>query len=327
MSSLLDFKRIARARAYTAHYRNEENPFGILSSVHPLHPMRKMETIRVGSLAEMQTIVPVGLTLRGQNKTREELIYILTGGNKPEIDIYASDDAQGIFPIVATVLVAEETFNTPEVGRAIIELLWRKVDAIEAIIWWYVFTGNGYYLSLPNPAESFREIFAFGRAFLMRVNPEMFFEVLMTPRSYGAMLLDNAAGANQDTSYTEHQIAAGLITPIPVAMNYRPITDGGSYNDERIVIYPLSFARACKRYIYEVEHIDKVRDATEDRNMYRVTCERYLSPIFPYDYYFEDDGRHVIPAAVLSVWDAINSIQSKYGPGAIANLDYIARVV
>ena len=327
MSSFGSFRGIARYKAYTDHYRSEEEPWGVLSTVHPYHPMRRAETIKASSLSEMQSVIPLGASLRGQNKMLDEIGYIISGGEKPSVDIYASSYSDAIIPIAATVTASEDTFNADGVRKAIVELLWRKVDAIEAILWWNILASNCYYLNLPTPATSFREIFAFGRAFLMRLNPELFFDALMSPRAYGAMLLDNAAGANQDSAYTEHQIAAGVITPVPVASNYRPLNDGGSYIDESIVMYPLSFPLACKRYIYEVEHVNKVIDATQDRNIIRVTCERYLSLLLPYDYYSEYLGRPVFPVAFLDASGAINSISNKYSAGTLDNLNYVTAVV
>ena len=327
--SRFNFRRAFKAIAYNEQYRSEGNGFGILSSVHPLHPMRRVDTVKVDSLSEMQINLPLGISLRDQNKARDEFIYLLHGGNKPNINIYANSDIVlfGIMPIAVSTTVPEEIFNTTGGDKSIMGILWRKVDAIESVVWLALFSGYGFSLNPPNAISSFREIFAYGRAFLMRVTPDQEFDALMTPRAYAAMLLDNAAGANQDTSYTEHHGAAGYIRPVVVAANYRHPLDGGTYGDDTIVIYPSSLIKACKRYIYEVEHVEKVIDSTDERNMYRITCERYLSLVLPQDYYFESENEHTIPAAVLRALGAINSISDKYGPDVKDNLDYIASVV
>jgi hypothetical protein len=149
--------------------------------------------------------------------------------------------------------------------------------------------------------------------------PSFAFKALMRPIAYGAALLENSAGVAQNSNYTELQDASGSITIVPIAAEYSI----GSL--EPVIVYPSWLTSLCKRYIYDAEFVERVVDEATDRNVHRVTCERYMTPVLPYFFYYEAEDKFIVPSVVIYAGDAIDEIASRYGGDALRNLQYAAQ--
>jgi hypothetical protein len=307
-------------KAYAEAFVPSSDGFTPMASVHPWHPMREMATIRVNSLRDMWVVAPIGLDIPSQNEEVDALAYAIDPSlPKPVLTIRAEQRPGVVLKIAATTTIPEEM---PLVGGAldvVKGLLWRRVDASEAILWFYLFGANSAYLSPPSyPVRSFRELFALARTFLSRMAPHFIFKALMRPLAYGAAILENSAGVAQNSNYTELQDASGAMTLVPIAAEY---IFGAM---QPVIVYPTWLESLCKRYIYETEFVDRVIDEATERNVYRVTCERYLAPVLPTMFYYNAEDKFIIPSVVIDASSAIQEISTRYGSEALANLVYAA---
>jgi len=309
---------IIDVKAYVEPFIRRDDGFTLMAPFHPLHPMRMMDTIRVNSLREMWGLAPMGIDIPNQNEGNNALIYALHSviSSKPVLSIRAEQRQGFALRIAATTTVPEDLALANEALDVARGLVWRRVDAIEAIIWFVIFASASAQLIPPNPVRSFRELFAIARTFLSRMAPYFVFEVMLRPMAYGAAMLENAAGVAQNSNYTEPQLASGQMELIPVAM------ENLTFPYEPVIVYPRSVISLCKRYIYETEFVERTVDEASDRNVIRITCERYLSPVLPAIFYSNSDGNFVIPSVVMSADAAIQEISSAYGADALSNLIY-----
>jgi hypothetical protein len=240
--------------------------------------------------------------------------------NKPELNIRAEMADGEVLRIAATTTVPEEVLLVEGALDVVKGLVWRRIDALEAILWFGIFDGVSATLTPPNPVRSFRELFALARAFLARMSPYYSFVALLTPKAYGAALLENSAGAAQNTSLSEPQVAAGEMKLAPVALE--SLFSGL----EPVIVYPSWITRLVKRYIYETEFVERTVDGIDERNVMRVTCERFMTLILPTIFYYNHTESFIMSSARLDATDAINEIASTYGSPVLQNLTYATQV-
>ncbi len=122
-------------------YDRNDDQFGKLSIVHPSHPMRKAQTIRVNSLRDM--VYPLFISTPHAELTDDAtaINYAVIDGedSKPEIKILLGNNYGIVYRIASTTTVAEDSKSVDGVQEAIKGLLLRRLDAIEATIWLYTF--------------------------------------------------------------------------------------------------------------------------------------------------------------------------------------------
>jgi len=320
--SNLNRSAVIAIKAYVEPFIRREDGFTLMAPFHPSHPMRMMDTIRVGSMREMWELAPLGIDISSQNEGNGALTYALASVNlpKPVLIIRAEEMGGHVYKIAATTIVPEDLALVEGALDVAKGLVWRRVDASEALFWFVLFASASPLLVPPNPVRSFRELFALARAFLARMAPYFEFMAMMRPIAYGAALLENAAGVAQNSNYTEPQVASGPMQLIPVAV------DNITLPFEPVVVYPRSLISLCKRYIYETEFVERVVDEATDRNVRRITCERYLAPIVPAIFYYNYENVFAIPSVVMRADDAIQEISSTYGPNVLSNLTYATTV-
>jgi len=308
-------------KAYAEAFVPFSDGHTLMAPVHPWHPMREMATIRVSSLRDMWSAAPIGIDIPSQNAELDTLAYAIAFFNvpKPVLTIRAESLDGGVIKIAATTTVSEEVALVEGALDVVRGLLWRRVDASEAILWFHILGGVSATLTPPQPVRSFRELFVLARTFLSRMAPHFYFKALMRPIAYGAALLENSAGAAQNSNYTELQDASGSMTIVPIAVEY-------TANDlHPVIVYPSWLEGLCKRYIYETAFVDRVVDTATDRNVHRITCERYLAPVLPNFFYYNAEYKFIVPSVVIDASEAINEIASRYGAEALGNLQYVAQ--
>jgi hypothetical protein len=308
-------------KAYAEAFVRASDGFEIMSPVHPWHPMREMATIRVNSLRDMWFAAPIGIDIPSQNAEVDALAYG-TGTSdvpKPVLTIRTEIEDGSVIRIAATTTVPEELALVEGALDVVRGLLWRRVDASEAILWFYTLGRFSATLTPTQTVSSFRELFALARTFLSRMAPNFAFKALMRPLAYGAAILENSAGVAQNSNYTELQDASGSMIIVPIAAEYFI----GSL--EPVIVYPSWLTSLCKRYIYDAEFVDRVVDEATERNVHRVTCERYMTPVLPYFFYYEAENKFIVPSVAIDASNAINEIASRYGADALNNLQYAAQ--
>ena len=320
MSNIRRYAAVA-TKAYAEAFVRASDGFEIMSPVHPWHPMREMATIRVSSLRDMWIAAPMGIAIPNQNAEADALAYATDTSNvpKPVLTIRTEIEDGSVLRIAATTTVPEEVALVEGALDVVRGLLWRRVDAFEAILWFYILGGLSATLIPTQTVSSFRELFALARTFLVRMAPNFAFKALMWPLAYGAAILENSAGVAQNSNYTELQDASGSITIVPIAAED---TTGLLHP---VIVYPSWLESLCRRYIYETEFVDRVVDEATERNVHRVTCERYMTPVLPYFFYYEAEEKFIVPSVVIDASNAINEIASRFGAGALNNLQYAAR--
>jgi hypothetical protein len=269
----------------------------------------------------MWGLAPIGIEISEQNNA--DLAYTLssTGMPKPVLQIRAEDYGGGaVYKIAATTTLPDDIARVAEALEVAKGLVWRRVDTSEAYFWFVLLEAISVHLSPPNRVTSFRELFALARTFLARMAPYIEYEALLTPIAYGAALLENAHQRAGIFSYTEPQLGAGRINLIPIAGNYN------GYGYEPVVVYPRSMINLCKRYIYETEFVDRVVDEATDRNVLRITCERYLVPVLPLIFYYRPEDKFTLPAVTIDATQAIDEISYVHGIYVLDNLRHAAAV-
>jgi len=319
--SFIGFRGLPIRRVYAKQYERDKDPFGNISIVHPLHPMRQAETIVVSSLREMENIIAVSVdivNLTGDNgsfyyATEEDVIP------KPEIEIRIEDGPSGILRLATTINIPIDTHNVDGISDAIKGILTRRLDALEAQLWAQLFYFSGFILDIPTFPQTFRELFALAKTFISRIVPTNSFNVILSPRAFGAAVFENMLSPSIVASHTEHQIASGSLNLIPIAGEVFPSV-------EPVSVYPSHFPSVCRRYIYERYYDEVVVDEAEDRNYRRITAERYFAPLVPRDYYYNLGGYSAAPIVTLAGRDATNNIQNYYSPDVLNNLNYITNV-
>jgi len=319
--SLLSIQGLPSRKAYIRQYERDIDPFGNISPVHPLHPMRKMETIVVSSLREMEHIIVIGTDIPNLVLDNGAFAYATSDDPdpKPEISIRIEDSGAAILRLAATTIIPIEIYQAPNVSEAVKGILTRRLDVLESWYWTYIFNIAGFLLTLPSEPQTFREIFALSKAFLARIVPTNSFDVLLSPRAFGSAVFENMLASSIVSSHTENQIASGNLNLVPFV--------GESWATlELVSVYPSNFPALCKRYIYEIYHDEIVVDETEDRNYRRVTAERYFLPVIPRDYYYNQDDYFAAPIVTLSGNTAINNIGSYYSTDTLNNLNYVTSV-
>jgi len=308
-------------KAYAEAFVRASDGFEIMSPVHPWHPMHEMATIRVNSLRDMWFAAPIGINIPSQNAEADALAYATDTSNvpKPVLTIRAEGLDEVVVRIAATTTVPEEVALVEGAIDVVRGLLWRRVDASEAILWFYILGGRSATLTPTQTVSSFRELFVLARTFLSRMAPNFAFKALMRPLAYGAAILENSAGVAQNSNYTELQDASGSMTIVPIAAE----DTAGPLHP--VIVYPSWLTSLCKRYIYDAEFVDRVVDEATDRNVHRVTCERYMTPVLPYFFYYEAEDKFIVPSVAIDASNAINEIASRFGAGALSNLQYAAQ--
>jgi hypothetical protein len=320
MSNIRRYAAVA-TKAYAEAFVRASDGFEIMSPVHPWHPMREMATIRVSSLRDMWIAAPMGIAIPNQNAEADALAYATDTSNvpKPVLTIRTEIEDGSVLRIAATTTVPEEVALVEGALDVVRGLLWRRVDAFEAILWFYMLGGVSATLIPTQTVSSFRELFALARTFLARMAPSFAFKALMRPIAYGAALLENSAGVAQNSNYTELQDASGSMTIVPIA------AEDTAAPFHPVIVYPSWLESLCRRYIYETEFVDRVVDEATERNVHRVTCERYMTSVLPYFFYYEAEDRFIVPSVVIDASNAINEIASRFGAGALSNLQYAAQ--
>jgi hypothetical protein len=238
---------------------------------------------------------------------------------KPEIDIRITDNYGGMFRIATTTTIPVETYQATNISEAIKGILTRRLDILESQFWTRIFNIFGFLLPLPAAPQTFREIFALSKAFLSRIVPTNSYDVLLSPRAFGAAVFENMLSSSIISSHTENQIAAGNIQLIPFAGE-----DWTSF--EPISVYPSILPTLCKRYIYDRYYDEIVVDRAEDRNYRRITAERYFLPLIPRDYYYNQGEYFAAPIVTLMGNIAINNIGNYYSANTLNNLNYVTSV-
>jgi hypothetical protein len=321
--SVINRNSTIAVKAYAEAFVRASDGFEIMSPVHPWHPMREMATIRVNSLRDMWSAALIGIDIPSQNAEADALAYAIGSSNlpKPVLTIRAEGLDGGVVRIAATTTVPEEVALVEGALDVVKGLLWRRVDAFEAILWFYILGGRSATLIPTQTVSSFRELFALARTFLSRMAPNFAFKALMRPLAYGAAILENSAGVAQNSNYTELQDASGSMTIVPIA------AEDTAVPFHPVIVYPSWLESLCRRYIYEAEFVDRVVDDATERNVHRVTCERYMAPVLPYFFYYEAENKFIVPSVVIYAGDAIDEIASRYGGDALRNLQYVARTI
>jgi hypothetical protein len=319
--SFIGFQGLPSIKVYTRQYDRDIDPFGNISIIHPLHPMRKAETIVVSSLREMEWAIQVGVDIPSLISDNGAYYYATNDDvdPKPEIQVRIMEYGTRIIRLATTTNIPIDTYRTEGISDAINGILTRRLNALEAQFWAYTFVYSGFILPLPSAPQTFRELFALSKAFLARIAPTNSFDVILSPRAYGAAIFENMLATNIVASHTEHQIASGNLNLIPVAG-----VDMTSF--ELVVVYPSYLPSLCRRYIYERYYDNVVVDGAEDKNYRRVTAERYLLPLLPTDYYYNIDGFFTAPIVVLRSRNAIDNIGNYYSANALNNLNYVISV-
>ena len=319
--SFLSVQGVPSRKAYTRQYDRDLDPFGNLSPIHPDHPMRKMETIVVSSIREMEDIVLVGADIPNLLSVNGAFDYATSDNNdpKPEIDIRIEEGGLGIFRLATTTTIPIDTYQAENIAEALRGILTRRLDILEAQFWAQIFNVAGFVLTLPSMPQTFRELFALARAFLARITPTKSFDVILSPRAYGAAIFENMLSSSIISTHTENQVASGNLNLIPFA--------GASWTTfELVSVYPSTLPALCKRYIHERYHDEIVVDSTEDRNYIRITAERYFLPVIPRDYYYQQGGYFAAPIVTMRSNVAINNIASYYSTDTLNKLNYVTSV-
>ena len=319
--SVINRNSTIAVKAYAEAFVRASDGFETMSPVHPWHPMREMATIRVNSLRDMWNAAPIGINIPSQNEEADALAYAIDISNvpKPVLTIRAEGLGGGAVRIAATTTVPEEVAFVEGALDFVRGLLWRRVDAFEAILWFYILGGFSATLIPTQTVSSFRELFALARTFLVRMAPNFAFKALMRPLAYGAAILENSAGVAQNSNYTELQDASGSMTIVPIA------AEDTANPFHTVIVYPSWLESLCRRYIYETEFVDRVVDEATERNVHRITCERYMTPVLPYFFYYAAEDKLIVPSVVIDASTAINEIASRFGSGALSNLQYAAQ--
>ena len=320
--SFLSIQGLPNRRAYTRQYDRDLDPFGNISPIHPLHPMRKMETIVVSSLREMEEIVQVGVDITNLIGDNGVFDYATNDAPdpKPEINIRIGDEIIGVLRIAATTTVPVEIYQATNISEVIKGILKRRLDILESQFWVRIFNLAGFFLPVPAAPQTFREIFALSKAFLSRIVPTNSYDVLLSPRAFGAAVFENMLSSSIISSHTENQIAAGNIQLIPFAGE-----DWTSF--ELISVYPSILPALCKRYIYDRYYDEIVVDESEDGNYRRITAERYFLPLIPRDYYYNQGEYFAAPIVTIRGNVAISNIGTFYSADTLNNLYYVTRVI
>jgi len=314
---------LPRQAAIVDIYDRSDDPFGRLSIVHPAHPMRKAQTIRVKSLREMVNplIVSVPYAELIDDTTAFDYAYLDVTLSKPELRIIFNDGYSLVYRIASTINVPEDSKLADGVSDAIKGLLLRRLDAIEANIWFSLFLNRAFWPPFDSDPSSYREIFALSRALLSRMMPSDAYDVMLSPLSYGAALLENSVGTGNNTNYAEPQVASGSLTLVPVAFNgfvFRPF--------DLLCVYPSKLPSLCKRYIYEIFSDERVVDRLDDRNTYRMTAERYVLIALPVDYYSVSQDYYVAPIVGMITDEALSNIRNTFGIDVLNRLRLISQV-
>jgi len=298
---------------------NGRDPLGY---VHPGHIMYKARTIRVESLTEMRLPRYVALELSNVVNIDPDVAYSLfLNAQKPEADIQVGEPYQFFLRIAATTTIPSEYIGNEAFMRYAEGLLWRKIDAVEAFLWFVYMTNFAYPLSFGYGLSSYREVFAIGRTFLARLSPQNDIDVLVTPRAYGAILLENMAGASNGLALTEHHAGVGYLNIMPVAMRYGA-PPNGTHSQDIVCMYPRVLAERSKRYVFEAVHLDRVVDAADDRNLKRLTCERYIAISVPIEHFIA--GWPYTTGVTIGTTPITNAIASKYSATTLSELDNAA---
>jgi len=306
------------------HLTRDGNGRDPLGYVHPDHIMYKAKTIRVQSLPEIRRPKYAALELENVVRYDPDVIYALfVPIPKPDANVRIGDPFTYFLRFAATTTIPSEYIGNEDFIRQAEGLLWRKIDAVEAVFWFAYMFNVAYPFSLSLGLSSYREVFSIGRVFLARLSPQNAIDVLVTPRAYGAILLENMAGASNSLANTEHHAASGYLNIIPVAMRYGTPPDG-IYTQDFVCMYPSALAERSKRYIYEAKHLDRAVDAADDRNLKRLTCERYVAINVPFEHYINGEA---YPAGVVLVTTPVtNAIASKYSAATLSELNNAASI-
>jgi hypothetical protein len=221
--------------------------------------------------------------------------------------------------LATTTTIPIDTYRTTTISEAIRGLLTRRLDILESHYWALLFNNAGFILPLPAAPQTFREIFALARAFLARIVPTNSFDVILSPKAFGAAIFENMLASTIISSHTENQLASGDLTLVPFA--------GESLNTfELVSVYPSTFPSLCRRYIYELYHDEIVVDKHEDRNYRRITAERYFLPVIPRDYYYMLGDYFAAPIVTMRSNIAINNIADYYSTNTFNNLQYVTSI-
>jgi len=320
--SFLSVYGLPSQKAYIRQYERDIDPFGNISPIHPLHPMRKMETIVVSSLREMEDLLLIGVDIPNLISDNGAFSYATEDSPdpKPEIDIRIAGNYNGMLRLATTTTIPSEIYQATNISEAIKGILTRRLDVIESQFWAQSFGVLGFLLSLPSAPQTFREIFALSKAFLARIVPTNSFDVLLSPRAFGAAVFENMLASSIVSIHTENQIASG-------SLNLVPFAGEGWTTFEPVSVYPSSFPSVCRRYIYERYYDEVVVDENEDRNYRRITAERYFLPVIPRDYYYNQGDYFAAPIVTLRGNIAINNIGSYYSTDTLNNLNYVTSVI
>jgi hypothetical protein len=319
--SFLSVYRLPSQKAYIRQYERDIDPFGNISPIHPLHPMRKMETIVVSSLRDMEDLLLIGVDIPNLISDNGAFSYATDNRPEPKPEIYIRilDSYFGVFRLATTTTIPVELYQATNISEAVRGILTRRLDVLESQFWAQLFSALGFLLPPPSAPQTFREIFALSKAFLARIVPTNSFDVLLSPRAFGAAVFENMLASSIVSSYTENQIASGNLNLVPFA--------GESANPlESVSVYPSSFPSVCRRYIYELYYDEIVVDDNQDRNYRRITAERYFLPVIPRDYYYNQGIYFAAPIVTLEADIAINNIGSYYSADTLNNLNYVTSV-
>jgi len=310
--------------------RNNQSPHSI---VHPQHPMRLCETIQVQSLKEMKQTLNMGMPIvntLGFNRYLSLLYYITR--DKILVDHEVFDEKLFVPRIANTVLTTEEFLRTENALEALLGSLRLALDAIEAQVWYLIFTGG--YVFLPPVITtgtnfSYREVFAFGRAAVHRVAGTANVHALVPVIHYAAMLMDNTTGITPtaQSGVTEHHLYdAPRVTIIPIAHNtnylINNVTNIGDIGfHDRIPFYPDYLPSLFTRYIYEEVSVERVSESPNERNQRRVVLERYFMYEIPTAY--TQGGQPVMPIVQIPANGALFNTINKFSNG-FQNISAIA---
>jgi hypothetical protein len=310
--------------------RNGQSPHSI---VHPKHPMRLCQTIQVQSLKEMKHVLDTGMTIvntLGLSKYLSNSFLATREKTPVEHEVFNAN--QRILRLNNTILTTEEFLKTENALDALLGSLRLALDAIEAQLWYLIFTGGFVFIPsffITSPDFSYREVLALGRASVHRVAGTENVHVLTPVIHYAAMLMDNTAGntPTQQAGVTEHHLYdAPRATIIPLAHNTNFVINNVITNDETgfhdlIPFYPDYLPSLFVRYIYEEISVEKINEIAGQRNLRRVVLGRYL--MFELPTVYSQNGVPAMPIVAINATFALTNTMNKFSNG-FQNISAIA---
>jgi hypothetical protein len=287
--------------------------------------MRLCKTVEVESFKDMKTVLPVGMSIvhtLGFNRYLANILHLTR--EKPFLEPVALDYDAYVIRLNNTAVATEEFLRTEKALDALLGTLRLALDAIEAYIWYLIFSGGFVFwppVITTGANFSYRELLALGRAAVHRIAGTENVHVLVPVIHYAAMLMDNTTGItpSAQSAVTEHHLYdAPKATIIPVAHNtsyfIHNVTDVLDFcSHDSISFYPDYLPSLIVRYVYEEVSVEKVNETSNNRNLRRVVLGRYLAFEFPLVY--NNGVLPAMPVVRLNASNALTNTMNKFANG------------